>query len=65
LISNQTEQAVSEDGITAVATEDGVILLTMVDGESRLQVELSIEAAEELKAQVGSALITARIRARR
>lgn len=55
----------SEDGITVVATDDGVILLTMVDGESRLQVELSIEAAEELKAQVGSALITARIRARR
>jgi hypothetical protein len=54
---------VSED-ITAVATEDGAVLLTITDSEKRVQVRLPIEAAQRLEAQVKAALVTARVRAR-
>ena len=50
--------------ITISATEDGAVLLTIIDSEKRVQVRLSIEAAQKLEAQVKAALVTARVRAR-
>jgi hypothetical protein len=53
----------SED-ITAVATEDGAVLLTIVDSKKRVRLRLPIEAAQKLEAQVKAALVIARVRAR-
>jgi hypothetical protein len=51
-------------GITVAATEDGAVLLTIIDSENRVQVTLPIEAAQKLEAQVKAALVIARVRAR-
>jgi hypothetical protein len=52
------------ENITAVATEDGAVLLTIMDRENRVKVELPIEAAETLKAQIEVALVRARVKLR-
>jgi hypothetical protein len=51
-------------GITVAATEDGAVLLTIIDSENRVQVTLPIEAAQKLEPQVKAALVIARVRAR-
>ena len=56
-------QDVSEN-IRAVATEDGDVLLTIVDSKKRVRITLPIEAAQKLEAQIKAALVTARIRLR-
>jgi hypothetical protein len=56
-------QDVSDD-ITAVATEDGDVRLTIIVGGKPFQFTLSIDAAQKLEAQVKTALIMARVRAR-
>jgi hypothetical protein len=57
-------QDVSEN-IRAVATEDGDVLLTIVDSKKRVRITLPIEAAQKLEAQIKAALVTARIRLRK
>jgi hypothetical protein len=57
-------QDVSEN-IKAVATEDGDVLLTIVDSKKRVRITLPIEAAQKLEAQIKAALVTARIRLRK
>lgn len=50
---------------TAAATQDGYILLTFTqDDGKQTQYELSIELAEQVKSQIDSALVTARVRAK-
>jgi hypothetical protein len=48
---------------TAIATNDGDILLTFIDPRSanKARVTLSIESAEDLRAQIEAAIVTARI----
>jgi hypothetical protein len=46
----------------ATATKRGDILLLFTDEIKQTRVELSIETAEELKAQIEAALVLARIR---
>jgi hypothetical protein len=50
-------QDVSEN-IRAVATEDGDVLLTIVDSKKRVRITLPIEAAQKLEAQIKAALVT-------
>jgi len=57
-------QDVSEN-IRAVATEDGDVLLTIVDSKKRVRITLPIEAPQKLEAQIKAALVTARIRLRK
>jgi phosphoheptose isomerase len=57
-------QDVSEN-IRAVATEDGDVLLTIVDSKKRVRITLPIEAAQKLEAQIMAVLVTARIRLRK
>jgi hypothetical protein len=52
------------DDITAVATEDGDVRLTIIVSGKPFQFTLSIDAAQKLEAQVKTALIMARVRAR-
>jgi hypothetical protein len=55
------------EDISVSATEDGAVLLTIIDSENRekrVQVRLPLEAAQNLHAQVQAALVTARVRAR-
>jgi hypothetical protein len=52
------------EDITVSATEDGAVLLTIIDRESRVQVRLPLEAAQKLHAQVQAALVIASVRAR-
>jgi hypothetical protein len=52
------------EDITVSATEDGAVLLTIIDSENRVQVRLPLEAAQKLHAQVQAALVIARVRAR-
>ena len=53
------------ENIRAVATEDGDVLLTIVDSKKRVRITLPIEAAQKLEAQIKAALVTARIRLRK
>lgn len=48
-------QDVSEN-IRAVATEDGDVLLTIVDSKKRVRITLPIESAQKLEAQIKAAL---------
>jgi len=57
-------QDVSEN-VRAVATEDGDVLLTIVDSKKRVRITLPIESAQKLEAQIKAALVTARIRLRK
>jgi hypothetical protein len=57
-------QGVTRGDVTATATGDDGILLTIADGESQVQIELSIETAEKLKSEVEAAPVTAHVRAR-
>jgi hypothetical protein len=51
--------------VTARATDHGTVMLAITDGDGRrAHVELPIELAEKLRAQIDAALVTARVRQR-
>jgi hypothetical protein len=52
------------EDITVSATEDGAVLLTIIESENRVQVRLPLEAAQKLHAQIQAALVIASVRAR-
>jgi hypothetical protein len=52
------------EDITVSATEDGAVLLTIIESENRVKVRLPLEAAQKLHAQIQAALIIASVRAR-
>jgi hypothetical protein len=52
------------EDITVSATEDGAVLLTIIESENRVQVRLPLDAAQKLHAQIQAVLVIASVRAR-
>jgi hypothetical protein len=50
--------------VTAEATQEGTVVLTISDDDQEYEFELAIDLAEKLKAQMEAALVIARVRAR-